>query len=97
MDYKTEIHKAGRITIPIELRRELGLIEGDSLILRYENGETKLLTRKQLLAEACAIVRNHIPADVSLVDELIAERRAEAAREAAEIEEWLKPTQGVTS
>ena len=34
--------------------------------------------------EARAIVRKYIPAGVSLSDELIAERRAEAAREAAD-------------
>jgi hypothetical protein len=36
------------------------------------------------LEEAQAIVCKYIPAHVSLADELIADRRAEAAREAAD-------------
>jgi AbrB family looped-hinge helix DNA binding protein len=45
MNYITEIHKAGRITIPIELRKEFGLVEGDKITIRKENGELKLLTQ----------------------------------------------------
>lgn len=41
-------------------------------------------SRRQALDKIRAEVRKHIPADVSLVDELIRERRQEAARDEAE-------------
>lgn len=90
MDYHTEVHKSGRITIPVDLRREMNLAEGDTLIIRYENGEMKLLTQQQLIAEAQAILRQYVPSGVSLVDELILERRAEAEREEKEFQETQK-------
>lgn len=81
MNYVTEMHKSGRITIPVALRNEFGLTEGSKLIIRKENDEIKLVTQKQALEEARRLLRQYIPESVSLVDELINERRAEAARE----------------
>ena len=46
MDYKAEVHKAGRITIPIEIRKQLQIAEGDILTIRQENGELKIITAK---------------------------------------------------
>ena len=37
MDYKAEVHKAGRITIPIEIRKRFKIAEGDILTIRQEN------------------------------------------------------------
>jgi hypothetical protein len=39
-------------------------------------------TADQGLHRACALLRKYIPEGINLSDELIAERRAEAAREA---------------
>jgi AbrB family looped-hinge helix DNA binding protein len=75
------IGEGGRIIIPAEYRRALGLKTGDDVILSLGNGELHILPRKEALRRAKAIVRRHIPEGVSLVDELIAERRAEAARD----------------
>ena len=38
-------------------------------------------SRREQLRRASALVRKYVPENVSLVDELIAERRAEAARD----------------
>ena len=46
-----------------------------------EEGALVIETRAQGLRRAQALVRRYIPEGVSLSDELIAERRAEAARE----------------
>lgn len=40
-------------------------------------GEDILTTRRERLRYAQALVRQYVPTDVSLVDELIADRRAE--------------------
>jgi hypothetical protein len=43
--------------------------------LRLEQGEVRIATLRRRLAKAQRIVRKHVPRSVSLVDELIAERR----------------------
>lgn len=71
----------GRIVIPVEYRKALGIAEGDELLISLVDGELRLGTREASIARAQAIVRRHVPAGTSLVEELLAERRAEAARE----------------
>ena len=75
------VAEGGRIVIPAEYRKALGLKVGDEVILVLEGEEVHLLTPRQAIKRAQDMVRRHVPEGVSLVDELIAERRAEAARE----------------
>jgi AbrB family looped-hinge helix DNA binding protein len=75
------INENGRVVIPAAFRRALGLRSGDKIVLRIENDELRITTLRQRLAKAQAIVRKHVPATESLVDELIAERREAARRE----------------
>jgi AbrB family looped-hinge helix DNA binding protein len=78
----TKIAEGGRVVIPAAFRKELGLRPGDELIMRIEEGGIRLETYAQGLRRVQAMVAKYIPRDGrSLVDELIAERRAEAARE----------------
>lgn len=67
--------------IPVEHRRQLGLEVGDEVIIRVENGEIRILTRAEAVKRAQENVRRHVKGKRSLVDELSAERLAEAARE----------------
>ena len=78
---KTKIAEGCRVVIPAEYRKALGLRVGDDVIMRLEDGEVRIFTWRQAVRRAQEIVRRWIPDDRSLVDELIAERRAEAARE----------------
>jgi AbrB family looped-hinge helix DNA binding protein len=71
----------GRVVIPAEYRKALGLSEGDDLLLRLEDGELRLSSRAAAIRRAQAIVRRRVPEGVSLSGELIEERRAEAERE----------------
>lgn len=80
-----EVHlgRQGRLVIPVALRRLLGFEEGDRLVAREEAGRLVLEkedTIKQRLQSRFA----QVPQNRSLVDELIAERREAATREAAE-------------
>ena len=68
----------GRLVIPAELRERSGLAEGVPLILLETPGGLVLLTRAQLQE----LVRADL-AGLNLVDELLAERRAESAAEDA--------------
>ena len=81
---KVRLGPDGRVVIPAAMREALGLKEGDVLFARLEGGEIKLLTPQAAMRRAQAIVRQFVPEGVSLVDELIADRRREAAREMEE-------------
>ena len=81
---KVRLGPDGRVVIPATMREALGLKEGDVLFARLEGGEIKLLTPEAAMRRAQAIVRQFVPEGVSLVDELIADRRREAAREMEE-------------
>jgi AbrB family looped-hinge helix DNA binding protein len=79
MAVRTKIDKGGRIVIPAELRQALGVCAGDTVLLRLDDGELRLYTFDHAVHKARAIARRHVPEDVSLADELIAERRAGGA------------------
>ncbi|HET9209901.1 MAG TPA: AbrB/MazE/SpoVT family DNA-binding domain-containing protein [Thermoanaerobaculia bacterium] len=70
----------GRLVVPAEIRRELGFSPGDVLIATVEDGRLVLQKRETVLRRLRQRFA-HIPAGVSLADELLAERRAEARGE----------------
>jgi AbrB family looped-hinge helix DNA binding protein len=74
----TQVSAGGRIVIPAEIRREMGINSGDEVILSYHDGELHVATRKQRLQQAKAIVRAGA-GNVSLAEELLEERRAESS------------------
>jgi AbrB family looped-hinge helix DNA binding protein len=80
---EVQVGPQGRLVIPARLRRSLNLKAGDRLIVR-KVGESLVLERREAIEKRLQDRFGHIPKEVSLVDELIAERRAEAAREAGE-------------
>lgn len=49
------------------------------MLWELADGEAWLTTRREQLRRAQALVRRYVPEGVSLVDELIAKRQAEAA------------------
>jgi AbrB family looped-hinge helix DNA binding protein len=79
---RTRIDEEGGIVISAECRAAAGLKPGDELIVEVVGeGELRLRTPEQALKAVQAIVACYAPKDRDLVAELIAERRAEAARE----------------
>ncbi|MGK2964441.1 MAG: AbrB/MazE/SpoVT family DNA-binding domain-containing protein, partial [Tepidiformaceae bacterium] len=81
--HRLVVGKQGRIVVPSEIRKEMGLADGDVLIARLRDGRV-VLEREQALLERARRSFAHLPSERSLVDELLAERQAEAARDAAE-------------
>lgn len=77
----TKIDKNGRVFIPANYRRELGLKPGDRVVVELHEGEVRILSQLEGIRRAREIVARYVSPDRSLADELIAERRAEAARE----------------
>jgi AbrB family looped-hinge helix DNA binding protein len=80
---EVRISPQGRVVIPAEFRRRLNLEPGATLIARIEDGRLVLEKRENILARLRARFAQ-IPKEVSLADELIAERREAAQRETAE-------------
>lgn len=76
-----KISDGGRVAIPAEIRHSMGLKEGGTVLSELRGGEAVLTTRLAQMQEAQAMVRQYVTAGVSLVDELIAERKAENARD----------------
>ena len=81
MRFRATIGKSGRIVLPAELRRATGIEVGDAVILQADDHGIRIVRPADALAEVQAAVRRVIPVDRHLSQELIAERRAEAARE----------------
>ena len=78
---RTKIAEGGRIVIPAEFRRALGLDVGDEVILDLGEGQLTVLTPQQAVKRAQELVRRYVPEKRRLADELIEERRAESAHE----------------
>jgi AbrB family looped-hinge helix DNA binding protein len=78
---KVRLGPDGRIVVPAAFRDALGLTEGDVLFARLEGGEIQLLTPTAAMRRAQAIVRQFVPEGVSLVEELLEDRRREVERE----------------
>ena len=73
-----KIIDGGKLVIPASFRRELGIAVGDTVIVEVADGELRVRSRNAALAQARRMMRQLVPEGVSLVDELIAERRVEA-------------------
>jgi AbrB family looped-hinge helix DNA binding protein len=78
---RARVNENGRLVIPASYRKALGIKAGDEVILRMEDDELRITTMKRRIERAQRRVRQYVKPGVSLVDELIAERREAAKRE----------------
>ncbi|MDA0269951.1 MAG: AbrB/MazE/SpoVT family DNA-binding domain-containing protein [Chloroflexi bacterium] len=74
------IDPQGRIVIPAEVRKARGWKPGDRMVVVEIDGLLTILTAEEAGRRAQEIVMRYVPAGVSLVDELLKERREAAAR-----------------
>jgi AbrB family looped-hinge helix DNA binding protein len=79
--YVVQLGERGRVVLPAPLRRALDLERGDQLVLELEEGAVRLTPGRALAARFHGAFRGRYGGR-SLADELLAERREEAAREA---------------
>lgn len=78
----TTLDEKGRLILPDEVRRTLGLEAGDQVIIVLDEEGVHLSTsRKEALRRAQDLVRKYVPEGRSLSDELIEERRRESLLE----------------
>lgn len=78
---KTYLGEGGRIVIPADYRKALGLKPGDAVVLVLDENEVRLVTPRQAAKRAQALVRRHVPGGRVLSDELILDRQREAQLE----------------
>jgi len=77
-----KVDSVGRIMIPAGWRKRHGVGAGSEVILTDEGPRLTLETRKQALQRVQRWARTLARADRPVVDEFLAERKAEARREA---------------
>ena len=78
---EVRVDSQGRVVIPDHIRRAMNIGSGETLIARVRDGQLVLEKPDQILARLKTTFSD-VPSEISLVDELIAERREEALREA---------------
>ena len=75
------VKENGRVNLPAALRRALNIHTGDRLIFNVqEGGQVELVTAATTASRGRGLYA-HLNTQGSIVDELIAERHAEAERE----------------
>lgn len=79
--HQTRMTKEGRVLIPAELRKSLGLKEQEPLTIYAQDGEIRIVSRLQAIRQMQQRMAKYRVEGVSVVDELLRERREEAARE----------------
>ena len=70
----------GRVLVPVRLRRSFGAAPGEALVAHVEDGRLVIERRVDVIRRLQERFSGVGP-DVSLVDELLAERRTEVERE----------------
>lgn len=81
---RVRVDSAGRVVIPGEVRRHLGIEPGQDLILCEDGSGIRLQTFEQAVKAVQATFAPYRAPGVSVVDELIREREEEARREYGE-------------
>jgi AbrB family looped-hinge helix DNA binding protein len=79
-----KVDASGQLVIPKDMREQLGIPEGGDLRLSVEDGELRAVTVAAEVKELRDLVRPWRREHGSAVDQLLAERRIEAALEAVE-------------
>ena len=81
LSQRVRIDGAGRIVVPVDMRRALEIRDGEELTVSLDDEGIRLRTLDAGLARVRAIARRRRRGEGSVVDAFLAERRAEAARD----------------
>lgn len=82
----TRVNENGRIVIPADFRKSLGLAPGDVVVMSLENGALRIESQAAKVRKIQEEFKPFAAGKSLASEELIAERREEARRE---VEEWL--------
>ena len=76
---RTKVAEDGRIVIPDEYVKALGLQVGDEVILELDGKELRIFTLDEAIKRVQRLVNQFVSPERSLADELIKERRRGAS------------------
>lgn len=80
-ELRTKLDQNGRVVIPASFRQALGIEAGDDVVLRLDEGELRITTQQARIQRAQRRAERYARGGRSAVDELLEERRREAAKE----------------
>lgn len=78
---RVKVVEGGKLVIPAAFRREMGITPGDTVILELDEGELRVRSLSSAIRRVQERMRELNPEGRLLSEELIADRRAEAAHE----------------
>ena len=80
---KAKVSESGRLSIPAELRRAVGLERGGDVVVELDGRDIRIRTVAEAVAQAQALSRQLLGdrAGSASVDDFLAERRRDAERE----------------
>lgn len=78
---RTKVTDAGRVVIPARFRKAFGIREGEDVVFSTDEHGIRITPLRQAVRQAQDYFASLAPAGVSLSDELLRERREEAARD----------------
>lgn len=82
----TKINDNGRIVVPVDIRKSMGLKAGDAVVMTLENGVLRIESHEAKIRKIQEDFRKFAKPGILASDELIADRREEARQD---MEEWL--------
>jgi AbrB family looped-hinge helix DNA binding protein len=83
---RLRIGAQGRVVLPAGLRRALGFVEGGTVVAHVEGEGRLVIESPEAIQRALLQEWSGVGGEIGLVDDLRAERRAAAAREAEQVE-----------
>ncbi|HEX5325074.1 MAG TPA: AbrB/MazE/SpoVT family DNA-binding domain-containing protein [Acetobacteraceae bacterium] len=83
MDTLTKVSESGKLNLPAQIRRQIGLEQGGPVLVRLEDGEIRIRTVRDVMARLQAQAQSLFSGSGYAVDDFLRERREEAAREGA--------------
>jgi AbrB family looped-hinge helix DNA binding protein len=78
-----KIVSGGRLQIPADLRKQLGIEEGDSVVMEVVNNELRIRSQRESIKRIQELLKpfRAKEGEMLISDELIADRRKEAENE----------------
>ena len=83
MDTLTKVSGTGKLNLPAQFRRQLGLDRGGPVLVRLEDGELRIRTVQEAMRRLQQDARRIFAGSGDSVDRFLADRREEAEKEAA--------------
>ena len=84
--YEVPMQESGRVILPVELRKTLGLQKGDRVLIEADGDNVTLTTARLRRRRAQALVARHLQLSGSVVDDFLREKREDAERETERLE-----------